>query len=87
MVKDRHDEGDAREQDQGLLEGLMVLPLGLLFHLAGQVGTGQRLDAVGKHGVEAADQLGLAHARLGRHRDARRLAGLGHQRLRPRTRW
>jgi hypothetical protein len=62
----RHDEGDAREQDQGLLEGLMVLPLGLLFQLASQLGTGQRLDTSGEHGVEAADQLGLAHTRPGR---------------------
>jgi hypothetical protein len=41
----RHDEGDPREQDQGLLEGLMVLPLGLLFHLASQLGTGQRTSS------------------------------------------
>ena len=49
----RHDEGDAREQDQGLLEGLMVLPLGLFFQPAGQLGGLGREHLVRELGGEA----------------------------------
>jgi hypothetical protein len=77
----RHDEGDEREHDQRLLERFGVLALDLLFQLAGQLGASQRLETVGEHRFEVAGELGLAHARLGRHGDARRLAGLGHEYL------